>query len=98
MIPPLRHKLSIYDFRSGISDKNGRVHDKKQSKFRQINRFLEHVEDITRRLATCGTLRVADLCCGKSYLSFAVYYYLTSVCKRDVIMDCVDLKESVMEY
>lgn len=82
----------------GISDKNGRVHDKKQSKFRQINRFLEHVEDITRRLATCGTLRVADLCCGKSYLSFAVYYYLTSVCKRDVIMDCVDLKESVMEY
>jgi len=82
----------------GISDKNGRVHDKKQSKFRQINRFLEYVEDVLKYLPKEGALKVADLCCGKSYLSFAVYYYLTVVCKREVVMDCMDLKESVMYY
>ena len=45
-----------------------------------------------------GIIRVADLCCGKSYLSFAVYYYLTRVLNREVSMDCMDLKESVMKY
>lgn len=82
----------------GISDKNGRVHDKKQAKYRQINRFLEHVGDAVSKLPTSGVLRVADLCCGKSYLSFAVYYYLTAVLSREVIMDCVDLKASVMDF
>lgn len=82
----------------GISDKNGRVHDKKQAKFRQINRFLEHVGDAYGKLPPSGTLRVADLCCGKSYLSFALYHYLTAVLSREVVMDCVDLKASVMEF
>lgn len=81
----------------GISDKNGRVHDKKQSKYRQINRFLEYVADMKKYLPG-DKLKIADLCCGKSYLSFAVYYYLTKVCGMSVSMDCMDLKESVMEY
>ncbi len=82
----------------GISDKNGRVHDKKQSKYRQINRFLEYVGDMMKYIPKNGTIYVADLCCGKSYLSFAVYYYLTKVLSREVSMDCMDLKESVMNY
>lgn len=82
----------------GISDKNGRVHDKKQSKYRQINRFLEYVRDMMKYLPKEGPLFVADLCCGKSYLSFAVYYFLKKVQKREVSMDCMDLKTSVMEY
>ncbi len=61
----------------GISDKNGRVHDKRQSKFRQINRFTELLDDVYGELPETGTLNVCDLCCGKSYLSFAVYEYLT---------------------
>lgn len=85
-------------FHLGISDKNGRVHDKKQSKFRQINRFLEYVGDMMKYLPRDGEICVADLCCGKSYLSFAVYYYLTRVLSREVSMDCMDLKASVMEY
>ncbi len=85
-------------FHLGISDKNGRVHDKKQSKYRQINRFLEYVGDMMKYLPREGTIYVADLCCGKSYLSFAVYYYLTKILRRDVSMDCMDLKTSVMEY
>jgi Xaa-Pro aminopeptidase len=81
----------------GISDKNGRVHDKMQGKFRQIHRFLENLEVIYRALPEEGVLSVYDLCCGKSYLSFAVYHYLTAVKGRQVDMLCVDLKADVIE-
>lgn len=80
----------------GISNDKGRVHDKKQAKIRQINRFLEQVQIILKELPAAGTLYIADLCCGKSYLSFAVYHYLVNILKRDISMDCMDLKESVM--
>lgn len=82
----------------GVSDKNGRIHDKKQSKFRQINKFVENVRDIYPHLSKEGTLVVYDLCCGKSYLSFAVYHYLKNVMGRDVEMYGVDLKADVIEY
>ncbi len=82
----------------GVSDKNGRVHDKKRPKFRQINRFLEHIRDIMKHLPSEGELRVCDLCCGKSYLSFAVYHYIKNVLGRDVKMTGVDLKDDVIEY
>ncbi len=82
----------------GVSDEKGRVHDKKRPKFRQINRFLEHIRDIEKHLPSEGTLRICDLCCGKSYLSFAVYYYFTAICGRKVHMSGVDLKSDVIEY
>ena len=81
----------------GISDINGRIHDKKQSKFRQINRFLEHIRDVLKYLPE-GDIRICDLCCGKSYLSFAVYHYFANVLERRVSMTGVDLKEDVIEY
>lgn len=82
----------------GISDENGRVHDKKQSKFRQICRFAEYIADAEKKLAQDGALYVCDLCCGKSYLSFAAYHVLTEICGREVVMSCVDLKQSVIDY
>lgn len=82
----------------GVSDKNGRIHDKKQSKFRQINKFVENVRDVYSHLPREGELVVYDLCCGKSYLSFAVYHYLKNVMGRDVLMYGVDLKADVIEY
>ena len=82
----------------GVSDKNGRVHDKKQGKFRQINRFLEMIEDIYARLPEGRELLVYDLCCGKSYLSFAVYHYLTAVKGREVKMLGIDLKRDVIVW
>ena len=80
----------------GVSSKDGRVHDKKQGKFRQINRFLEHIEDIYPRLPKEGEIKIYDLCCGKSYLSFAVYYYLTAVKGRKVSLFGADLKRDVI--
>ena len=82
--------------RLGISSSDGRVHDKKQGKFRQINRFLEHLGDIYPHLPSEGEIRVYDLCCGKSYLSFAVYYYLTQIKGRRVSMIGADLKRDVI--
>ena len=81
----------------GVSDKNGRVYDKKQAKFRQINRFLELIRDVEDKLPT-GDIRICDLCCGKSYLSFAVYHYFAIIKGRHVKMTGVDLKADVIEY
>ena len=80
----------------GVSDKSGRVHDKKQAKYRQINRFLELIRDVESQLPAEGTLNIADLCCGKSYLSFAVYHYFTAIKGRTVRMVGVDMKAEVM--
>lgn len=82
----------------GISDKNGRVHDKKQGKYRQINRFLEHIEAVYPNLSDDGELTVYDLCCGKSYLSFAAYYYLTAIKGRRVRLLGIDLKRDVISW
>ena len=82
----------------GISDKSGRVHDKRQGKFRQINRFLEIVDDVMCELPKSGDITVYDLCCGKSYLSFAIYYYLTVVKGRRVNMLGIDLKRDCINW
>ena len=81
----------------GVSDQNGRIFDKKQSKVRQINRFLELVSDTLPHLPE-GELKIADLCCGKSYLSFAVYHYFAVILGRRVTMTGVDLKPDVVDY
>ena len=80
-----------------VSDANGRVRDRKQSKFRQINRFLELIRDVEDKLPR-GELRICDLCCGKSYLSFAVYHYFANVKGYRVSMTGVDLKPDVIEH
>ena len=82
----------------GISDRSGRVHDKKQAKFRQINKFLEYLDELYPNISDKDELLVYDLCCGKSYLSFAVYHFLTAIKKKRVSMLGIDLKESVMDF
>ncbi len=81
----------------GISDANGRIYDKKQLKFRQINRFVEMIRDIENHLPK-GKITICDLCCGKSYLSFAVYHYFANVLNYKVNMVGVDLKPDVVAY
>ncbi len=81
----------------GVSDANGRVYDRKQAKFRQINRFLELIRDVEDKLPA-DKIRICDLCCGKSYLSFAVYHYFANVKRYRVFMTGVDLKPDVIEH
>lgn len=99
-----RHKRHLLDGSEaflrllGISDDTGTVIDRRRAKFRQINRFLELVSDIYDKLPCEGVLTVCDLCCGKSYLTFAVYHYLTNMKNRTVKMYGVDLKPDVIEF
>lgn len=82
----------------GVCDKEGRVFDKKRAKYRQLNRFVELLDDVYDKLPRDGELTVCDLCCGKSYLTFAVYLYLEKVKGRQVEMYGVDLKSDVIDY
>ena len=81
----------------GVSDDNGRIFDKKQSKFKQINRFLEIIRDCEDKLPR-DSIRICDLCCGKSYLSFAAYHYFANIKKMNVSMTGIDLKPDVIEH
>lgn len=96
IIDPARDSGFLYLL--GLADKNGRIHDKKQAKFRQINRFLELLFDIVPSLPADRAPVIYDLCCGKSYLTFAVYYYFTKILGREVHMHGVDLKPDVVSY
>ena len=82
--------------RLGVADEAGRVYDKKQAKFRQINRFLEIIRDAEDKLPS-DSIRICDLCCGKSYLSFAAYHYFSVVRGMKVSMSGVDLKQDVVD-
>jgi len=81
----------------GVSDENGRIYDKKRSKFNQINRFLEMIRDVEDSLPA-DEINICDLCCGKSYLSFAAYHYFRNVKGMSVKMYGADLKSDVIEY
>ena len=81
----------------GVADKNGRVFDRKQAKFRQINRFLELIRDVEDKLPS-DRIRICDLCCGKSYLSFAAYHYFANIRGMQVSMTGVDLKPDVIAH
>ncbi len=81
----------------GVMNSEGLVHKNKYDKFRQINRFLEFIEDIIPKLNKEGEVRILDFGCGKSYLTFAMYYYLKRVKNMDVRITGLDLKEDVIK-
>ncbi len=68
----------------GVMRPDGRVVTSLYHKFRQVNRFLEFVNDIYPALPAEGVIHVVDYGCGKSYLTFAVHHLLTVVHHRDV--------------
>lgn len=80
----------------GVMTSSGQVKAARQAKFRQVNRFLEFVEDILSELPASGLLRVIDFGCGKSYLTFALHYLLTKLHRRDVEIIGLDLKADVV--
>ena len=81
----------------GVFTKEGKVVHAMYDKYKQINRFLEMVDDVSEKLPQQGPLRVIDFGCGKSYLTFILYHYLTEVKKRAVQMVGLDLKAEVIQ-
>ena len=80
----------------GVMTQEGKVVKAKYGKFRQINRFLEFIEDILPRLDREKTSTIIDFGCGKSYLTFAMYYYLKEVKGYPIRVVGLDLKKDVI--
>ena len=80
----------------GVMTPDGIVRKSRYGKFRQVNRFLELVDDVVPSLRRDGPLRVVDFGCGKSYLTFAIHHLLTSIRGREVELVGLDLKEDVI--
>lgn len=81
----------------GVQTPEGKIVKAKYDKFRQINRYLEFVQDILPSLPKDRTLTIIDFGCGKSYLTFALYYYLKIMHKYDIRVIGLDLKKDVIE-
>lgn len=81
----------------GIQTKDGKIVRAKYDKFKQINRYLEFVEDILPALKKEGPVRIIDFGCGKSYLTFALYYFLHELKQMEVSIAGLDLKRDVIE-
>ena len=82
----------------GVQTPDGKITKNRYDKFRQINRYLEFIEDILDKLPTDRTIRIIDFGCGKSYLTFAMYYYLHVQQKRDIFVTGLDLKKDVIAH
>lgn len=80
----------------GVMTKHGKIVSQKYDKYRQINRFLEFVEDILPKLDKSKEQTIIDFGCGKSYLTFAMYYYLKELKGYDIRIIGLDLKEDVI--
>ncbi len=80
----------------GVMTKEGKIVRSKYDKYRQINRFLEFVEDIVEELPKNKELTILDFGCGKSYLTFALYYYFTNLKGYDINIIGLDLKDDVI--
>lgn len=81
----------------GVMSKDGHVRQPAYDKFRQINRFLEFVEDVIPELPKEREITILDFGCGKSYLTFAIYYYLRELKGYDVRIIGLDLKADVIQ-
>ena len=81
----------------GIMTATGKVVHGKYDKFRQINRFLEFIEDVLPYLSKEKELNILDFGCGKSYLTFAIYHYLHVILGYDCRIIGLDLKEEMVD-
>ncbi|MDO7907824.1 SAM-dependent methyltransferase [Paenibacillus sp. JX-17] len=82
----------------GIMNEDGKVLARKYDKFKQINRFLEMIEDIMPNLPEGRPITIVDFGCGKSYLTFALYHYLAVQQRRKLQVVGLDLKADVIEH
>lgn len=80
----------------GVQTKEGKIIRSKYDKFRQINRFLEFIEDVLPALPSGERVTILDFGCGKSYLTFAMYYFLKELRGYDIEIVGLDLKKDVI--
>lgn len=86
----------------GVMGENGEVFKDSYNKFRQINKYLEFIDDTIKELKNKGlindSIKVVDFGCGKSYLTFALHHYLKNIKNMNYTIIGLDLKKDVMDY
>lgn len=80
----------------GVMTEDGKIVKKRYDKFKQINRFVEMVDDVVDYLPKDRPVKIIDFGCGRSYLTFALYHYLVRLKHLQVTMLGLDLKEAVI--
>jgi SAM-dependent methyltransferase len=91
------HKPYPFLIRLGVQTAEGKVKKQKYDKFKQINRFIEFIDDTLVYLPKDKTVRILDFGSGKSYLTFALYHYLKIEKGLDIRVTGLDLKKEVIE-
>ncbi len=81
----------------GIFTKDFKIINSKYDKYKQINRFIEIVDDAFKSYPK-NDITILDFGCGKSYLTFIIYYYFTQIKKVNATVIGYDLKEDVVEH
>ena len=83
--------------RLGVQSEEGKIKKQKYDKFKQINRFIEFIDDALAYLPKDRQVRILDFGSGKSYLTFALYHYLKIEKGLDIRVTGLDLKKEVIE-
>lgn len=93
-----RAQLSDYLRFLGITDDHNQIIPKMADKYRQINKYLEIIEDLLKSINTSKTLHIVDMGSGKGYLTFALYDYLVHKKKFNVTVTGIELRENLVNY
>ena len=80
----------------GLAGKDGRILDKSQDKYRQINKFVEIIDNLMKEVPEGARWRIADMGSGKGYLTFGLYDYLTQIRKINARVTGYEMREELV--
>jgi SAM-dependent methyltransferase len=82
----------------GITSKEGKVLKNWQSKYKQIDKYIEIIDGLLTQTALPKTIHIVDMGSGKGYLTFALYDYLVNVLDLDVTLTGIELREHLVDF